>query len=328
MFSHARPQSTTPSAALINTTHLSVRSHKPSRKPVFRVFCDDEQQEEASVGQPGRQSQSRTLKPTQSLQQTVVNNKENQVPELNNRTISNPSKKTSRHHHSSKRVLGEKPLAASSARVNCVHKWDSAIPFTTCEFDNPSSKKLAHLQEQEQQPTQPEKPSQITTTTTNAKKSTTHTHPKRLSSHVYHHRAADKERQPQRQVVDDEEGLKELVTKLEALQATRVSLEEAEEEVAIQEPLPATATCPGAPKMPSVFTMPLFVTDDEAHCDDAQTLDFFATKSSNSLQMSPLAEVTEAFTGLQGGWSPPTIDHARFPTLLHYDPISLPADLS
>ncbi|KNZ56366.1 uncharacterized protein VP01_241g4 [Puccinia sorghi] len=316
MFSHTRPQST-PSAAL-NTTQLSVRSHKQSRKPGFRVFCDDEQ--ESSVGQPGRHSHSRTRKST-NCPPAVVNNKENQVLELNNRTISNPSKTTRRR--SPTRVLGEKPLASSSARVNCVDKWGSAIPFTTCEFLPSSSKKLAHLEKEE--PTKPEKPSQIINT--NTKKSKTDALPKRLASHVYN-RAADNERHPQRQVVDDEEGLKELVTKLEALQAIRVNLEDTEEALAIQEPLPATATCPGAPKMPSVFTMPLFVADDDVHCDDAQTLDFFANKSPNSLQMSPLAEVTEAFTGLQGGWSPPTIDHARFPTLLHYHPISMPADLS
>lgn len=303
MFSHTRPPST-PSVALNTPAHLSLRPHKQSRKPVFPVFCDDQQ--EPSLAQPARHSHSRTLKSTNNLQTAVNNNKENQVPELNNRTISNPPKTT--RPRPSTRVLGEKPSTASAARVNCVDKWHSAIPFTTCPFSPPSS--LAHLKEE--QPTKPEKPSQI-----NTKKSKTNTLPKRLSSHVY----ADKERQPQRQVVDDEEGLKELVTKLEALQATRVSLEDAQEVLAIQEPLPATATCPGAPKMPNVFTMPLFVADDDLHHDDAETLDFCPNKSPNSLQMSPLAEVTEAFTGLQGGWSPPTIDHARFPTLLHYHPV-------
>jgi hypothetical protein len=97
-------------------------------------------------------------------------------------------------------------------------------------------------------------------------------------------------------------GLTELVSKLEALQANDNGPLE------ILDPLPANARCPGAPKMPSAFTMPVFVADD-GHCDDDDDDDdddqMVEFKFTSSHQMSPLAEVTEAFTGLQGGWSPP-----------------------
>ncbi|EFP77415.2 uncharacterized protein PGTG_03371 [Puccinia graminis f. sp. tritici CRL 75-36-700-3] len=79
--------------------------------------------------------------------------------------------------------------------------------------------------------------------------------------------------------------------------------------------------------MPSAFTMPVFVADD-GHCDDNdddddQMVDF---KFASSHQMSPLAEVTEAFTGLQGGWSPPL--ETLSPVLNHraFEAFALQAD--
>ena len=50
------------------------------------------------------------------------------------------------------------------------------------------------------------------------------TKPKRLSSHVYS-RAADHDRQARRDGVDNEDELKWLLEKLEALQATTVNLQ-------------------------------------------------------------------------------------------------------
>ncbi|POW07215.1 hypothetical protein PSTT_08466 [Puccinia striiformis] len=117
---------------------------------------------------------------------------------------------------------------------------------------------------------------------------------KRLSSHLYCP-SSENTHPGTTQAHDLDNGLNELVSKLEALRTTD------EEAYEILEPLPPNATCPGAPKIPSSFTMPLYVADDDC-CEDDQVAEL---KSPISHQMSPLAEVTEAFTGLQGGWSPP-----------------------
>ncbi|KAH9815415.1 hypothetical protein DFH28DRAFT_261644 [Melampsora americana] len=62
------------------------------------------------------------------------------------------------------------------------------------------------------------------------------------------------------------------------------------------DPLPVDTVCPGAPKALSTITLPDFDYGD----DDEEK-----SPVCHRHQMSPLAEVTEAYTGLQGGWSPP-----------------------
>ncbi|POW08113.1 hypothetical protein PSHT_09699 [Puccinia striiformis] len=85
---------------------------------------------------------------------------------------------------------------------------------------------------------------------------------KRLSSHLYCP-SSENTHPGTTQAHDLDNGLNELVSKLEALRTTD------EEAYEILEPLPPNATCPGAPKIPSSFTMPLYVADDDC-CEDDQ----------------------------------------------------------
>ncbi|PLW46050.1 hypothetical protein PCASD_03461 [Puccinia coronata f. sp. avenae] len=308
MFTQTRspfPASAINPSTLTHPSSISGRSHKLNRKPVFRVFCDDallESHPSPSVVEP---ASLKTSKPaTAPTVQTVVNNNANQVPELNNRTISASRQHTTRPSSIRSRVSGDKSLA-DSARVNCLDKWGSTIPFSACH--SPSGKLTQPCDDEPIKTDKLMKPfitsrSQSVKETKKKTRTCSDLQPiptKRLSSHMYC-------RDNDTTGVDD--GLIELVSKLEALQANTTSHDDTPQPMLeILDPLPPNATCPGAPKIPSCFTMPLFVADD-AHCDDADDSDTpsYEFKSvHNALQMSPLAEVTEAFTGLQGGWSPP-----------------------
>ncbi|KAI7958668.1 hypothetical protein MJO28_002459 [Puccinia striiformis f. sp. tritici] len=278
----------TPSATLTQTHSISGHSTKINRKPVFHVFCDDDIHQVKSTADTANH---RAPKSSHALQ-TVVNNKENQVPELNNRSISASRQPTRPSTRS--RVLGDKTLLAS-ASVNCVDKWDSIIPFAPCRSPSTKSTKLHPIKTQTskarvnpslQASNENQKKTKITSPHTKSAK--------RLSSHLYCP-SSENTHPGTTQAHDLDNGLNELVSKLEALRTTD------EEAYEILEPLPPNATCPGAPKIPSSFTMPLYVADDDC-CEDDQVAEL---KSPISHQMSPLAEVTEAFTGLQGGWSPP-----------------------
>ncbi|OAV94157.1 hypothetical protein PTTG_04324 [Puccinia triticina 1-1 BBBD Race 1] len=278
-----------PLSTLNPTSSISGPSRRATRKAVFRIFCDDDIEEAAPSVDP---SNLRAHK-SGTVSHPVVNNKENQVPELDNRTIAAP-RQTNRSYTRS-RVLGDK-TASASARVNCVEKWDSKIPFAPCGSSLGKSTLLHPIKTELSKPRTTPHSRSVKGTKNQSKTAASHTQPtKRLSSHIYcpeSENASQPTTLPQ--AIDD--GLDELVSKLEALQAN-----DENSALEILDPLPPNAACPGAPKMPSAFTMPVFVAD-EGHCDDEQTAEF---KLTNSLQMSPLAEVTEAFTGLQGGWSPP-----------------------
>ncbi|KAA1114264.1 hypothetical protein PGT21_002352 [Puccinia graminis f. sp. tritici] len=303
------------SHTLNHLSSISGPSRKATRKPAFRIFCDEDADQEAIPS--ADPSNLRALKSGTALQ-TVVNNKENQVPELNNKTI--PAPRQTNRSSTRSRVLGDKTFSAS-ARVNCVEKWDSKIPFAPCPSSLGKSTLLHPIKTDKSQPRVPshsqnpkeaKKKSRTEPSRTQSAKS--------LSSHIYCPDTGNvNELSSNSHPLDD--GLTELVSKLEALQANDNGALE------ILDPLPANATCPGAPKMPSAFTMPVFVADD-GHCDDNdddddQMVDF---KFTSSHQMSPLAEVTEAFTGLQGGWSPPL--ETLSPVLNHraFEAFALQAD--
>lgn len=273
---------------------------KRSRKPVFQVFCDEDSPKLASTSSKNLRI-GHPLAPESCLtNQTVFNNKENTIPELDHRTI--PSRHVSRSSTRS-RVLGERALSIST-RVNCVDQWDSNIPFAPCGDKNikpckPATSKLQPSLERlspkplpaidECKRSKPEQP----------RNQQIEYEVKSLDYDI--HAAVSQvgiKTSSSRHSSSVDVGLDELLDKLEALQVR----DEDGKLVDVLDPLPPNATCPGAPKIPTVFTMPLFVTDDGDFGDE----DDQATtqKPTYRHQMSPLAEVTEAYTGLQGGWSP------------------------
>ncbi|MBW0515654.1 hypothetical protein O181_055369 [Austropuccinia psidii MF-1] len=290
------------------------RHSKSTKKPTFQVYCDPSPIDSMSMSSQNGSStcDSNFIFSSSGSLQTVVNNKENQVPELEDKLLS----QTRHHSRNSNRINVLEEKSCINSGVNCVEKWNSKIPFAPCSpeslkstrghFYQPKGKNGSRV-DYESNPMDklastiflPELEIENTMSIDySAKQSSSHT------------------------VIWE---VNTLVAKLEALETCDQT-----DIIEIFDPLPTDATCPGAPKLPATFTMPFF---DAGDSDEAE--ERFTFKSPSPHQMSPLAEVTEAYTGLQGGWSPsfetlsPMLDDSPlFPIISNdLDSISIQLDI-
>ncbi|CAH7689532.1 hypothetical protein BY996DRAFT_6413102 [Phakopsora pachyrhizi] len=297
--------------AVPNLYSVEPKASKSSRKPAFKVYCDVYETEPIMnpIVNLDRRPVLGLMKSISGLQ-TVVNEKENRNNAFEHEGIV-LDKRSSVDLSINRQILGDK--ASQPAGTNCVEHWGGKVPFQPCSPDRVKPKQTFHTSRDK-----------VLGSSRNLRTSGRWSHesdagnqlyPENQESSIFSSSIFTTIGESQKQSHSFEgtatEEVDSLVARLEALGTAQQydggdSPDDTECTVNLIEPLPADAICPGAPKIPSSSTMPSF--DDG---DDFNNFEFGAKEVAVNIkplcqhQMSPLAEVTEAYTGQQGGWSPP-----------------------
>lgn len=282
----------TPRSSTLTTSTSSqglAFNRRSNRAAGFQVFCDPSNSPPRALTSSTRPPARRRLEAN-----TMVIDKENKLPEFEDLL---PPKRPLRPKHTNSTMLAEKKPVQAQFLPPCLDKWAGKKPFEACSPDRP----LRNSQPHSIQSRRSIKPPQLPLCGGS-----------RLDATIY----CSSTQQATRELLKQEamHEVTSLVAQLEVIEAVDYEDVDGAENVQIDflEPLPVDAVCPGAPKPVATITLPAF---DHGHDldDDNPPLQVLtchgtmsgSSKSPNTFQMSPLAEVTEAYTGLQGGWSPP-----------------------
>ncbi|KAG0148880.1 hypothetical protein CROQUDRAFT_721381 [Cronartium quercuum f. sp. fusiforme G11] len=291
LITHSRATTTT----TITSTSQAAYNRRTSRAPAFTVYCDPDMSDaptRSSVsGQPPSSKAITTTTRTLSLtarpdmrRSPMVADKENTIPEFENILIRPKPLQARLNLKSTGLMLSEKKVESGFFVEKDQVRWGGKKPFEACSPPAQGRSKLRRGLEGKV-----------------ARESL-------LQASVY---------RPSRPIADDDEEAEEarrqermkevtsLVAQLEVIETQDFREEEDDDEEEMQDPLPVDAVCPGAPKPVATITLPKFECGDEDEEETAEDVMVESKYPRRSHQMSPLAEVTEAYTGLQGGWSPP-----------------------
>ncbi|EGG00984.1 uncharacterized protein MELLADRAFT_79114 [Melampsora larici-populina 98AG31] len=249
----------------------------------FQVFCDSP----TSDSQPNPAKQRSTqlkeatptvylpLQPKAEAPNAMLGDKENAVPEFDQILL--PLKRPFARPKLNSILTEKKPVLKSTIGKD---RWGGKTPFAPCSPIVPSRMIHQHSLPKNRR-TQPSTRGSLLDTTLFCPTATSSASSSSSSSPI---------------TLDDlrPEPIQEVISLVSQLEVDLTKQDDDEHEML--DPLPVDTVCPGAPKALSTITLPDF---DYGNDDDVKS------PVSHQHQMSPLAEVTEAYTGLQGGWSPP-----------------------
>lgn len=273
--------------------HSLVIKDAPSEAPIitkskrtsasFQVFCDSPTTDPQPNPAKHRPTQLKEATPSirQPLQRkaeatkAMLGDKENAVPEFDQILV--PLKRPFARPKLNSILTEKKPVPKSTTGKD---RWGGKTPFAPCSPTLPPRTTQPLLPKNRR--TQPSTHGSLLDTTLFCPTITTSSSSSASSS------------SPITPDNDTPEPVQEVTSLVSQLEANLSKQDDDEDEML--DPLPVDTVCPGAPKAMSTITLP-----DIDYGNDEET----KSPGFHQHQMSPLAEVTEAYTGLQGGWSPP-----------------------